>query len=248
MSGRVQWLDDLGAEFARVADEHETARRTVHGRARRWLPRRRALATALSAIALLGAGGYAVPVTRAAMEDLTSSFTGWLSGDQSQAPGRALRPQDDAPDWVQSEGGRLIAERDGVRLYVSQAHTQMGTLLRFTLADGSVVFDTPSGWRQRFDQHAVVVLGTAPIASGKPVNDHGRFPMLGVTARSVTHVRLTYADGPPLDQDGINGGFVLLADAQRLPRELIAYDAAGHELDRADVRQFGPAADSNASR
>lgn len=241
MTGRIQWLDDFGAEIARVTSEHEVSRGPVPALGGRWVRRRRTWATALSAVALIGAGGYAVPVTRAAMEDLTSSFASWVDGQSDQAPGRALRPRDDAPDWVRDEGGRLIAEREGVRLYVSRATSARGTLLRFTLGDGSVVFDTIAGWRQRFDHHAVVVLGSTPIAAGTPVDEQGRFAILGVTAASVTHVKLRYARGPSLDQDGVDGGFVLLADAERGPRELIAYNSTGQELERTDVSQLGPA-------
>ncbi|HTE63198.1 MAG TPA: hypothetical protein VK631_22785 [Solirubrobacteraceae bacterium] len=224
----VRWIDALGAEFAGVAAAHETPSRRP--------ARRRVLAMALSAVVLLGAGAYAVPVTRAAIEDVTSSLAGWVSGDE----GRALRPDDDAPDWVRDEGGRVIAETDGVELYVSRTEAKAGALLRFTLGDGFAVFDTVDGWRARFDDHAVVVLGASPAAGGEGVDDRGRFPLLGVTARSVAKIELRYADGPPLVADDIDGGFVLMADARRARQELVAYDAAGRELERTDVSEFGP--------
>lgn len=48
-------------------------------------------------------------------------------------------------------------------------------------------------------------------------------------------VELRYTAGPPSVQDGLDGGFVVLADARRQPRVLIAFDRAGREVDRVDV-------------
>jgi hypothetical protein len=45
-----------------------------------------------------------------------------------------------------------------------------------------------------------------------------------------------YVDGgPPLEETGVDGGFVLLLDAWRPLREIVAYDASGRELDRVDA-------------
>jgi hypothetical protein len=60
-------------------------------------------------------------------------------------------------------------------------------------------------------------------------------PLLGVTARSVKRLVLHYEDGPPLVETGVDGGFVLVVDAWRPLRELVAYDASGRELERVDV-------------
>lgn len=227
----ISWLDDLGDEFARVARRERTSRRG---------PARRVAVIAASVLVLLGAG-YAVPATRAGIDDLTSSFAGWVAGDDRQAPGRPLSADDKTPDWVRDGGGRLIAASNGVKLYVSQMHdTNQGTLLGFTIGGASLQFDTIDGWRRRFDEQAVVVLGTAPAARGRLVDDSGRFPLVGVTARPVTRVELRYASGPPLEAKHVHGGFVLFADANRPLRELIVFDAAGHELDRADVSAFTP--------
>lgn len=227
----IRWLDDLGAEFARMA------RREQRSAAR---PVRRIAAIGASVLVLLGAG-YAVPATRAGIDDLTSSFAGWVANDNAQAPGRPLSADDNAPDWVRDGGGRLIAESHGVRLFVSRIrNTNQGTLLAFTLAGGNMQFGTVDGWRKRFDEHAVVVLGTAPAAPGRLLDDRGRFPLMGVTARPVTKVELRYAYGPSLDATDVHGGFVLFADSTRPLRDLIAFDAAGHELDRADVTTFAP--------
>lgn len=56
-----------------------------------------------------------------------------------------------------------------------------------------------------------------------------------MTARSVKSVALRYASAPPLVQRGLDGGFMLLADAARPPREIVAYDRAGRVLEHADM-------------
>jgi hypothetical protein len=50
-----------------------------------------------------------------------------------------------------------------------------------------------------------------------------------------SRVELRYAQGPPLRETDVDGGFVILADAMRPLTELVAFDAAGRELGRADV-------------
>ena len=44
--------------------------------------------------------------------------------------------------------------------------------------------------------------------------------------------------GPPAVATGVGGGFVVLVDAWRPLKELIAYDAAGRELERVDIRDL----------
>lgn len=231
---QIQLLDDLEAEFARVAGEHERSPRSRRLRTLAATPRR-ALVVALSALVVLGGAVYAVPPTRAAIDDITSTFAGWVGGDDDQAPGRALRPEDDAPDWVRKAGGRLIAETAGVGLYVTRTETQNGTMLNFSLG-GAVGFgDSIAGWRERFEEHAVFVLGPTLFGPQDVLDERGRFPLVGVTARSVKRLELRYGEGPPLVATGVDGGFVVIADAWRPLRELVAYDAAGRELERADI-------------
>jgi hypothetical protein len=205
------------------------------GRNRRRATRRRAVVAALSATLLLSGGAYAVPVTRDAIEGVTGSFAGWVAGDEKPAPGRALRAEDDAPGWVRDRGGRLIAETDGVGLYVTRHHSQDGTTqLTFALGRAIGLGGSIEGWRERFDQQAVVVLGPTSV-DGKTWDKRGRFPLLGLTARSVDHVELQYDTGPPLVEPDVDGGFVLMADAHRALRELVAYDVHGRELERTRV-------------
>jgi hypothetical protein len=233
---RIQLLDGLGAEFARVASEHERA--PVRARLRSFTATPiRALAVALSALVLLGAGAYAVPPTRAAIDDLTSTFAGWVAGDEGPAPGRALHPDDDVPDWVtDTDNVRVIAEAAGVKLYVTREETEeRGTQLNFWLGEGLGMGDSIEGWRERFDEHAVVVLGPALYGPQDVLDERGRYPLLGVTARSVERLELRYDEGPPLITTGVDGGFVMIADAWRRHRELIGYDSAGRELERVDL-------------
>jgi hypothetical protein len=225
----IRLLDDLGAEFARVAAEHD------RGRPRRRAPGR-VLAIAASVLVLLGASAYAVPPTRAAIDDLAATFTGLFEGDEASSPGRALRPEDDAPDWVRESGGRLITEKAGVSLYVTRAETEQGTVLNFTLDEAVSVGNTIDGWRETFADKAAIVLGPTPFGHDDFLDEQGRIPVLGVTARSVERLALHYADGgPTLEERGVDGGFVLLVDAWRPLSELVAYDAAGRELERVDV-------------
>jgi hypothetical protein len=243
MTEHIQLLDDLGAEFARVAGEAERKSRRAPVQPVRLFrsgPRARGLALALAIAALLAGGVYAVPTTRAAVDGIADSLAGWGSGDDDSAPGRALEPGDNVPSWFRdSEGGeaRLIAEADGVGLYVRRADSDEGPMLEFGLGEGVAMADTLEGWRQRLGQHAVAVLGPALVGPRDVLDDRGRFPLLGLTTRDVKRVELRYFDGPPLVGDTGDGGFVLLADAWRRLRELIAYDATGRVLERADVSE-----------
>jgi hypothetical protein len=224
----IHLLDDLGTEFARVAARH--------GDRRRRLPAR-ALAIAASAVVLLGASAYAVPPTRAAIDDLAASFSGLFEGDEATSPGRALQPGDNAPAWVRESGGRLIAEKAGVGLYVTRSETEQGTVLNFALDEAVGMGNTIEGWRETFANKAAIVLGPTMLGPQDSLDEHGRIPLLGVTARSVERLVLHYVDdGPPLVETGVDGGFVLLVDAWRQLRELVAYDAAGRELEQVDVR------------
>jgi hypothetical protein len=237
---RIQLLEELGAEFARVAADHERASR------RSWAPTltaspRRSLALTLVLLALVSGGAYSVPATRAAIDDVTGTLSGWVAGDEQQAPGDPVGAGDDAPSWVRAQGGRLIAETEGVALFVTRSESEEGTVVSFSLggtASGREIsvagFDTLEGWRDQFDQHAVVVLGALPSRFG----DEGkRFPLFGLTARSVNRVELRYTSGPPLVATEVDGGFVLLADASRQISEIAVFDS-GRELERTDVTTY----------
>lgn len=255
---RIQLLEDLGAEFARVAAEHDRAPMRSRLRLLAATPGR-AVAVALGVLVLLGAGAYAVPPTRAAIDDITSTvegwlagdddditttFEGWVAGDDEQAPGRALGP--DAPRWAREErevginaSTRLLAKSHGVGLYASREESErLGTYLEFSLGGpGISMSSTIEGWREDFADHAVAILGASSfVPQGKGfLDEQGRIPLMGATAPSVERLELRYEAGPPLVETGVDGGFVLIVDAWRPLRELIAYDADGHELERLDL-------------
>jgi hypothetical protein len=234
MMERIQMLDDLGVEFARVAAEAE---RTPRGRRLRT----RTIAITLGVAALLSGGAYAVPTTRAAVGDIADSFAAWVSGDSDNAPGRALGPGDDVPSWFNADGeARVIAKTDGVGLYVRRVDSDEGPLLSFGLGEGVGIgmVDTLEGWRQRLGKHAVVVLGSTAFGPQDLLDARGRFPLLGVTTRDVKRVELRYSEGLPQVGETGDGGFVLLADAWRPLRELIAFDRNGRVLERTDVRDL----------
>jgi hypothetical protein len=220
----IRMLDDLGAELARVA-EAPPARR------RRWTSEQ-AAALAIALVVLLFAGFYAVPATRATIDDITSSLAGWVEGDEHGAPGRAVRPDDNAPDWIETDNTRLIAKVRDLPLLVSHTRDRLGVdELSFSAGNAFAISDSVQGWRSRFDNHAVVILGPSPL--GRTNCDE--FALWGVTAGSVASVALTYASGEPTRADGLDGGFGVVADAHRPLDKVIVYDETGRELERTDV-------------
>lgn len=229
----IQVLDDLEAEFDRVAAAHE-------GRSPRWRRVRaasaRVPAIALSAFAVLAAGFYAVPVTRAAVDDLTGVFVAWLGGSDEQAPGRALQPGDDAPEWLNVTGTRVLAETDGVKLYAQRVQRGDTDVLEFALNRSiRVSWETVEAWRRRFAGHAVVLFGPADRGQGRMLDERGRAALTGVTAHSVDRLEFRYREGPPLVVYNETDGFIALVDASRPLRELVAYDASGNELEELNV-------------
>jgi hypothetical protein len=221
----IRMLDDLGAELARVAQSPPPRRaRLASGHA---------VTLAIALIVLLGAGVYAVPATRATIDDITSSLASWVEGDEDAAPGRAVRPEDDTPDWIRTDDTRLIAKVRDLPLYVSHTENHQGIDgLEFMAGNAFGIWDSVEGWRSRFDNHAVVVLGPSPVSSRMNCDE---FALFGVTAGSVASMALTYASGEPTRADGLDGGFAVIADAHRPLDEVIVYDEAGRELERTDA-------------
>jgi hypothetical protein len=231
-------------------DEAEIAR--VVARAARPAPRawslvrftagwRRLAAAGLAAVALLAGGAYAVPVTRAAIDDVAGIFAGWLHGDEAAAPGRPLSPNDPAPDYFHDPryalDARVIAEADGYQLY---AALQPDGTVEFDLGNTGVGLGFSA---DAFNDRALYVLGPGSMQNA---DEHGHVPLFGVTARSVRSVELTYEQGPPLRVDGVHGGFVLLAEPTRGPYEVLAFDAHGEVVGRQlvdDSSHYGPRID-----
>jgi hypothetical protein len=204
----IRMLDELGAEFDRVARAARPRRR------RRWF--------AALLVVLLG-GVATVPATRAGIDDLA----GWLAGDDVGQPAG-----DDAPDWLTS-GARLIAESEGAKLYVGRH----GDTLDFAVGEGFGTSGSVDSWRKQFADRKVIMLGPASV-DGQTWDKRGRFPLMGVTARSVTRVELTYKSGPPASVSGVRGGFVLWVQATRPLRELIGFDGTGAAVGRVDISRL----------
>lgn len=241
--------DTLTAAFAR-GRRLEPAEAEIAGALRRaGRPARRLgrrMTAGAAAIVLLAGGGYAVPATRAAMDDVLGAFTGYFSAGSGEraadVPGRPLRPGDDAPAWVRSDAvtdRRLIAEAGGRALYaVREADGRIG----FALGDGFGISDTPEGWRREFADHAVVVLGPEAGSTDRSgIAEDARAPdlpgraLFGLTARSVARVELRYTEGPPTVADSPRGGFALIGDTSRAPESVVGFDAAGRELERVPL-------------
>jgi hypothetical protein len=196
-------------------------------------------AIAVGLALVVGVGAYAVPATRAAFDGIVDSFAGWVSGDNDAAPGHALEPGDNGPRWLRDVGEtRLIATTAGINLYVQRVDSDNGPLLAFSLNGAIGQADSLDGWRERMRQHAIFLLGETVFGPQDPLDERGRVPLFGVTTRDVKRVELRYSDGPPLVGDTGDGGFVLLADAWRPLRELIAYGATGRVVERADVSEY----------
>lgn len=242
MTGRIQFLDKLGEEFARVASEAERPSRSfAAGRRlfRRDL-RARTSAIAVGVIVLIASTSYAVPATRAAFDGVVDSFAGWVSGDETaQAPGRPVLPGDNVPTWLRGDQQtRLIAKTEGLGLYVRRSDTGNEQRLDFLLGQARGISGTVEELREFLGKDAAVVLGYTPFGPRDPLDAKGRVPVFGVTTRDVARVELRYSDGAPLTGKTGDGGFVLLADAWRPPQELIAYDSTGRVVDRIDVSEY----------
>jgi hypothetical protein len=242
MSERIQLLDEMGAQFAHAIAETEASPRTF---ARRRIGPRSPAHVAVVATcfaALLGGTAYAVPATRGAVDSITGSLAGWVGGDDGAAPGRAVEDSDNAPSWFRASPGdsRVIAEAGGVGLFVQRTETDGSPAIQFAIGPGMVVEDSLEGWRQKLDERAVVILqGPAAFGPGDLLDDQGRAPLLGVTTRDVERVEVRYVDnGPTLIRDNGDGGFVLLVDAWRPLRELIAYDRTGEVRERTDLSSY----------
>jgi hypothetical protein len=214
---------------------------------RRWgaprdpFPLLRPLAGGLTALLLVAVGLWSVPATRAALEGAGESvggaFSGWLGGDSVEAPGRPLRSDEPAPaeptpsylyDHQAAKEPRVIAEAGGYKLY------------SYIGSSGGLNFLLGGGIGFGFENTAQ--LGKAPVhvlgpGARRHADAEGHVPLFGIAAKAVTTVELTYASGPPLRVEGVEGGFVLLAEPSREPEEVLALDAQGRVLGRESVLQ-----------
>lgn len=223
-----QQLDERAAH-----DAEFRARRT---RVPKWLwpaGRRRvavargAIATAI-AVAVFG-GAYAAPPTRAAIDDLFSTFADWFAGGESAAPGRAIAPREHVPAWVQAEDGekRVLAEAGGEKLIA----IRQGDTLTLALA-ASATTATIEEWRKSFGDRHVQLVGAGRFL---PNGRHDRRPLFGVVSASVARIEFAYADrGASVKEDDVAGAFGIVVDTNRRPSALIGYDANGKSVARLD--------------
>jgi hypothetical protein len=232
-------LEPSEAEVARVLVRLESG--TPRGASRsQWEAgwRRLALPT-IAALTLLFAGFYAVPGTRAAIENaagsVAGSFSGWLGGDSAKAPGVPLKADQEAPSYFH-EGAwsrryvhepRVIAAAGGYKLF---AYINGNGALSFDL--GNTGFGMGGYTARNFRDSALEVLGPGSM---RYADAHGHVPLFGISAEAVKSVELVYGSGPPLKVDGIDGGFVLLVEPGREPREVVAYSGDGDVLGRKAI-------------
>ena len=223
---------EIASLLARLQPE---ARRGARRTSREAAWRRLAL-PAVAALAVVFAGFYAVSATRAAIEDaangVASSFSGWLGGDSAKAPGVPLKAHEEAPSYFH-EGSwyrhhvhqpRVIAAAGGYKLF---AYIEGSGALGFDLGNTGVGM---GGYTARnFDDSPMEVLGPGAM---RHADADGHVPLFGISARAVKSVQLVYGSGPPLEVSGIDGGFVLLVEPGREPREVVAYDGDGEVLAR----------------
>jgi hypothetical protein len=220
------------------------APRTSSRRRHRFAPRaRRALPVALAAFALAGAGYAAAPPFRDAIDSVAGTFSGWVGGNPSAAPGRPLRRGDDAPAYLRDpryeHQPRVIAHAGRYGLYVSRERSGM---LNFDLGNTGFGESMLVGTRF-FERHSLYVLGPGAMQHADSQN---HVPLFGITSRSVRSVELTYYHGPPLIERKIEGGFVLLARPDLKPHEVLALDASGGIVGRQLVdnsHHWGPQID-----
>lgn len=228
--------EEVASVLARVmpASRRSGASRRASG----WF---RPLAAGLAALLLVAAAIWSVPTTRAALEGAGESvggaFSGWLGGDAADAPGRPLRSDEPAPaeptptylyDHQSAKEPRVIAEAGGYKLY------------SYIGPSGGLNFLLGGGFGLGFEN--IAELGKAPLhVLGPGARQHadaeGHVPLFGIAAESVKSIELTYESGPPLRVDGVKGGFVLLAEPARGPREVVALDSRGDVVGRQSVVQ-----------
>jgi hypothetical protein len=232
-------LEPSEAEVARVLARMEDEPRRGTGGTRTQAGWWRIAMPAIAALVLAIAGLYAVPGTRAAIEDaadsVAGSFSDWLGGDSADAPGVPLPAHQEAPSYFR-EGAwsrrhvhepRVIAAAGGYKLF---AYIERSGALGFDLGNTGVGM---GGYTARnFRDSALEVLGPGSM---QHADANGHVPLFGISAEAVKSVQLTYGSGPPLQVDGIDGGFVLLVEPGREPREVVAYDDGGAVLGRKAI-------------
>lgn len=191
-------------------------------------------AAAVGVAVTIAGGAYAVPATRAAVDDVYSALSDWVSGDPGSAPGRPVAADEDVPSWVATESGekRVLAEAGGEKLIA----IRRGDKITFALAEfgesGAI-----DDWREQLDGRKIVQIGPGRFL---PNGRHDRRPFFGLVAGSVRRIQFNYADGsPPVSQAGLHGAFGFIIEANRRASSLTGYDEADHLIARYDMTRPG---------
>jgi len=188
-------------------------------------------AVAVALAAAIAGGTYAVPATRAAVDDVYSGVADWISGDDAAAPGRAVGAGEDVPAWVRAEDGekRVLAEAGGEKLVA----IRQGDKLTLALA-GFGTSDTIDGWRKSLSGQRIMLVGPGRFI---PNGRHDRRPLFGLVSASVRRISFNYADAGPssVSKDHLAGAFGITIDTNRRPNSLTGYDAAGHLVARLNL-------------
>lgn len=208
----------------RISIEHLA--RTTRGRL---LPA--ALATAFLALLATSASD----ASEGHAGSIADTFAAYSRGNDADAPGRALRAGEDAPEYFNQgrwsrlhvQNPRVLAEEGGYKLF---AYRGSHRAVNFDLGDTGVGLGF-SGVK-RFRGADVYVLG--PGAMKRP-NKRGHVPLFGIASPSVARIELLYRSGEPLVSGGIDAGFVLLASPARHPVSVLAFDSTGSVIGRRSL-------------
>jgi hypothetical protein len=172
-------------------------------------------------LALAAGGTYAVPATRAAVDDVFGSFSAWISGDDGPAPGKPVAAGEDLPAWVTAEEGekRVLAEADGEKL-VAIRHGDKLTLALNSFGETGTATELAGA---RAGQ-AIFLVGPGDfVANGR----HDRRPLFGLVASSVRSVRFDYLDGGGVTAPAASGAFGLSIETNRRAYSITGFDSAG---------------------
>jgi hypothetical protein len=227
---------DVACRARLQAEIEREYRRGPIRRSRRRFPRFATVAPTVVAVAVAIAGAtYAVPVTRAAVDDVYGALSDWVSGDAGSAPGRPVTAAEDVPSWVATESGekRVLAQADGQKLFA----IRQGDKLTFALANYGTTA-TIDDWRKSIEGRRIVTIGPGDFV---PNGRHDLRPLFGLVAGSVKRIQFNYADGgPPVSQAGLDGAFALTIETNRRPNSLTGYDQDNHLIARLDLSTIPP--------
>jgi len=188
----------------------------------------------VAGVLAVAAGTYAVPATRAAVDDVYGALADWIAPGNRAAPGRAVDPGEALPDWVTAEDGekRVLAEAAGEKLIA----IRRGDRITFALNNYGLS-GTIEDLRASLEGQKIVVIGPGDwVADGR----HDLRPLFGVLTSSVKRIRFDYADGgTPISRSGLDGAFALVVESNRRPGSLTGYDQDGKPIARVDLMSAG---------